>query len=143
MGRAEGYGIVAADEQYVVPTDGQPIRGLIQDHVVSAVLMTKRDGFFTCDAHALPTPKWRRCELAVFIVPGVSFCSVHRSLSDCVEMRRFAAILKHLCVSYFSCRSHCCRYIGMGPSGDSIIAAPATLCLRSTYHAFNFRTNSA
>lgn len=50
MGRAEGYGIVAADEQYVVPTDGQPIRGLIQDHVVSAVLMTKRDGFFTCEA---------------------------------------------------------------------------------------------
>jgi hypothetical protein len=30
MGRAEGYGIVHADEQYIVPTDGKPIRGLIQ-----------------------------------------------------------------------------------------------------------------
>ena len=48
MGRAEGYGLVGADEQYVVPTDGQPLRGLIQDHVVAGVLMTKRDGFFTC-----------------------------------------------------------------------------------------------
>lgn len=32
MGRAEGYGIVHADEQYIVPTDGKPIRGLIQVH---------------------------------------------------------------------------------------------------------------
>ena len=30
MGRAEGYGLVHADEQYIVPTDGKPIRGLIQ-----------------------------------------------------------------------------------------------------------------
>ncbi len=30
QGRAEGYGIVHADEQYIVPTDGKPIRGLIQ-----------------------------------------------------------------------------------------------------------------
>lgn len=30
LGRAEGYGIVHADEQYIVPTDGKPVRGLIQ-----------------------------------------------------------------------------------------------------------------
>ncbi len=30
FGRAEGYGIVHADEQYIVPTDGKPVRGLIQ-----------------------------------------------------------------------------------------------------------------
>ena len=28
--RAEGYEIVHADQQYIVPTDGKPIRGLIQ-----------------------------------------------------------------------------------------------------------------
>ena len=28
--RAEGYEIVHADHQYIVPTDGKPIRGLIQ-----------------------------------------------------------------------------------------------------------------
>lgn len=30
IARAEGYEIVHADEQYIVPTDGKPVRGLIQ-----------------------------------------------------------------------------------------------------------------
>ena len=30
LARAEGYGIVHADHQFVVPTDGKPVRGLIQ-----------------------------------------------------------------------------------------------------------------
>ncbi|KAK9816421.1 hypothetical protein WJX72_000053 [[Myrmecia] bisecta] len=47
LGRAEGYNIVHSDEQYIVPTDGKPIRGLIQDHVVSGTLLTKRDTFLT------------------------------------------------------------------------------------------------
>ena len=47
LGRAEGYGIVHADHQYIVPTDGKPIRGLIQDHVVAGVLLTQRDAFLT------------------------------------------------------------------------------------------------
>jgi DNA-directed RNA polymerase I subunit RPA1 len=34
---------VHADHQFIVPTDGKPIRGLIQDHVVAGVLLTKRD----------------------------------------------------------------------------------------------------
>jgi DNA-directed RNA polymerase I subunit RPA1 len=46
-GRAEGYGIVHADQQFIVPTDGKPIRGLIQDHVVAGVMLTKRDCFLT------------------------------------------------------------------------------------------------
>jgi len=47
LGRAEAYEIVNADQQYVVPTSGDPIRGLIQDHIVSATLLTKRDTFLT------------------------------------------------------------------------------------------------
>ena len=47
LGRAEGYGIVHSDHQYIVPTDGKPIRGLIQDHVVAGVLLTERDSFLT------------------------------------------------------------------------------------------------
>lgn len=39
--------IVHADQQYIVPTDGKPIRGLIQDHVVAATLISKRGTFFT------------------------------------------------------------------------------------------------
>ncbi|PSC74762.1 beta and beta-prime subunits of DNA dependent RNA-polymerase [Micractinium conductrix] len=47
FGRAEGYNIVHADEQFFVPTDGKPLRGLIQDHIVGGTLMTMRDRFFT------------------------------------------------------------------------------------------------
>lgn len=36
---------MAANEQFTVPTDGKPLRGLIQDHIVGAVLLTKRDTF--------------------------------------------------------------------------------------------------
>jgi DNA-directed RNA polymerase I subunit RPA1 len=49
IGRAEGYHIVHADHQFKVPTDGKPVRGLIQDHVVGAVHLTKRDTFLRRD----------------------------------------------------------------------------------------------
>ncbi|KDD71345.1 hypothetical protein H632_c5248p0, partial [Helicosporidium sp. ATCC 50920] len=41
--RAEAYGLVSADAQFCVPTDGKPLRGLIQDHVVAGTLLTSRD----------------------------------------------------------------------------------------------------
>ncbi|KAL4436828.1 hypothetical protein ABPG75_003967 [Micractinium tetrahymenae] len=47
FGRAEGYNIVHADEQFFVPTDGKPLRGLIQDHIVAGTLMTMKDTFLT------------------------------------------------------------------------------------------------
>eukprot|EP00898_Chlorokybus_atmophyticus_P009008 jgi/Chlat1/9108/Chrsp97S08381 len=47
FGRAEAYAIVNANEQYIVPTSGAPIRGLIQDHIVSGTLLTKKDTFLT------------------------------------------------------------------------------------------------
>lgn len=37
FGRAEGYNIVHADEQFFVPTDGKPLRGLIQVSACHAV----------------------------------------------------------------------------------------------------------
>lgn len=33
------------DKQYIVPKDGRPIRGLIQDSIVSAALLTSKDTF--------------------------------------------------------------------------------------------------
>ena len=47
LARAEGYHIVHADQQFIVPTDGKPIRGLIQDHIFGATLLTKKDTFLT------------------------------------------------------------------------------------------------
>ncbi|KAK8809591.1 hypothetical protein WA158_000534 [Blastocystis sp. Blastoise] len=47
MARAEAYNIVCAKYQYVSAKDGSPLRGLIQDHVASGFLLTKRDTFLT------------------------------------------------------------------------------------------------
>lgn len=47
ISRSESIHIVNANKQYIVPTSGDPIRGLIQDHIVSAVLLTKMDTFLT------------------------------------------------------------------------------------------------
>ncbi|KZT29285.1 beta and beta-prime subunits of DNA dependent RNA-polymerase [Neolentinus lepideus HHB14362 ss-1] len=47
IARAEAYNIANTDNQYLVPTSGKPLRGLIQDHVVAGVWMTNKDTFFT------------------------------------------------------------------------------------------------
>ena len=39
-GREEAYNICNTSNQYIVPTSGKPIRGLIQDSIVSAVFLT-------------------------------------------------------------------------------------------------------
>ncbi|KAM3939452.1 DNA-directed RNA polymerase I subunit RPA1 [Leptodactylus fuscus] len=51
LGRAEAYTIACTDEQYLVPKDGTPLAGLIQDHMVSGASMTIRGCFFTRDQY--------------------------------------------------------------------------------------------
>jgi DNA-directed RNA polymerase I subunit RPA1 len=52
LARSEAYNIVAAPYQYLAPTSGQPLRGLIQDHNSIAVLLTKRDTLLTRDQYS-------------------------------------------------------------------------------------------
>ena len=49
--RAESYHIANTDNQYLVPTSGSPLRGLIQDHVVAAVWMTCKNTLYTRDEY--------------------------------------------------------------------------------------------
>uniref|UniRef100_A0A3B4YLU2 DNA-directed RNA polymerase subunit n=1 Tax=Seriola lalandi dorsalis TaxID=1841481 RepID=A0A3B4YLU2_SERLL len=51
LGRAEAYMLVSTDQQYLVPKDGKPLAGLIQDHMVSGTRMTIRGCFFTRDQY--------------------------------------------------------------------------------------------
>lgn len=51
IARAEAALIANTDNQYLVPTSGDPLRGLIQDSVDSGVWMTSRDTFFTKDEY--------------------------------------------------------------------------------------------
>ncbi|XP_037531337.1 DNA-directed RNA polymerase I subunit RPA1 [Nematolebias whitei] len=51
LGRAEAYTLVSTNQQYLVPKDGKPLAGLIQDHMVSGTKMTIRGCFFTRDQY--------------------------------------------------------------------------------------------
>jgi len=46
IAREEAYSISNTDNQYLVPTSGKPIRGLIQDSIVSSLFLTLKDTFF-------------------------------------------------------------------------------------------------
>ncbi|XP_047991177.1 DNA-directed RNA polymerase I subunit RPA1 [Leguminivora glycinivorella] len=47
IARSEAYHIMSVRKQYLVPKDGTPLSGLIQDHVISGVKMSLRGTFFT------------------------------------------------------------------------------------------------
>eukprot|EP00466_Bigelowiella_natans_P011459 jgi/Bigna1/78367/fgenesh1_pg.54_\ len=47
LARAEAQMLANTDNQYVKPTDGTPLRGLIQDHVDAGVLLSSKNCFFT------------------------------------------------------------------------------------------------
>uniref|UniRef100_A0A1B0CN45 DNA-directed RNA polymerase subunit n=2 Tax=Lutzomyia longipalpis TaxID=7200 RepID=A0A1B0CN45_LUTLO len=47
LGRSEAYNLVNVPNQYLVPKDGTPLGGLIQDHIISGVRLTMRGRFFT------------------------------------------------------------------------------------------------
>ncbi|KAH0918882.1 hypothetical protein HID58_026542 [Brassica napus] len=49
ISRSEAYNIVNANNQYARPSNGDPLRALIQDHIVSSVLLTKGDTFMDRD----------------------------------------------------------------------------------------------
>uniref|UniRef100_A0A1A8FWF2 DNA-directed RNA polymerase I subunit RPA1 n=2 Tax=Nothobranchius korthausae TaxID=1143690 RepID=A0A1A8FWF2_9TELE len=51
LSRAEAYTLVSTNQQYLVPKDGKPLAGLIQDHMVSGTRMTIRGCFFTRDQY--------------------------------------------------------------------------------------------
>ena len=69
ISRAEAYTIAAADRQYIVPTDGSPLRGLIQDHVDAGVKLCLRDTFFTREAFM------QLLHAATTGMPGLEVCA--------------------------------------------------------------------
>lgn len=46
IARAEAYELMLSDQHYIAPTSGEPIRNLIQDHILAAALISKRGSFF-------------------------------------------------------------------------------------------------
>ncbi|CAL5053727.1 unnamed protein product [Urochloa decumbens] len=52
ISRAEAMNIVNANKQYIGPRSGDAVRGLIQDHIVGAVLLTKQDTFLSREEYS-------------------------------------------------------------------------------------------
>ncbi|KAK6205186.1 alpha subunit of RNA polymerase I [Scheffersomyces amazonensis] len=44
--KAEALNLANTDSQYITPTSGSPLRGLIQDHISAGVWLTSKDTFF-------------------------------------------------------------------------------------------------
>ncbi len=51
LARSEAYNLIATQYQFLVPTSGKPLRGLIQDHIDMGVLLTKRDNLLDRDQY--------------------------------------------------------------------------------------------
>lgn len=51
IARSEAKNIASTDYQYTASTSGKPLRGLIQDHVVSGVLLTSKDTLLERDEY--------------------------------------------------------------------------------------------
>ncbi|XP_047107758.1 DNA-directed RNA polymerase I subunit RPA1 [Schistocerca piceifrons] len=47
LARSEAYNLASVPHQYLVPKDGSPLAGLIQDHVIAGVKLSLRGRFFT------------------------------------------------------------------------------------------------
>lgn len=44
--RADGLQLALSDKQFILPTNSNPVRGLIQDFVFSSVFITQKNRFF-------------------------------------------------------------------------------------------------
>lgn len=49
--RAEALNLANTDSQYLTPTSGAPLRGLIQDHISAGVWLTNKDTFFNRETY--------------------------------------------------------------------------------------------
>lgn len=78
LARAEAEYVAKTDLQFIVPTDGSPLRGLIQDHVVAGVKLTKKDTFLEkweyqqllfAALASLPRLELIRCDANIELMP--------------------------------------------------------------------------
>lgn len=118
LARAEAQYIVNTDNQYIVPTDGSPLRGLIQDHVVGGVMLTKRDTFLRkwefqqllyAALSSLPGLELIRSDADVELPPPAIMKPVERWTGKQV----ITALLKHLSMGHDRDTTKTCQLPGL------------------------------
>ncbi|CAD7946868.1 unnamed protein product [Amoebophrya sp. A120] len=109
QGRLEALRIAEADRQYVVPTSGKPLRGIIQDHIAGAVLMMARDTFFT------------KSDLCQLLYRGLRSQMEKRKSTHWVKMPDLNELTKGVTQSYENAGME-----GIGIKTDTRISWPTT-----------------
>ena len=117
LARAEAYEIALTDHQYAVPTNGKPLRGLIQDHVIMGVLLTKRDTFLNRDEYM------QLLQLAgMRLPPGARIKTAPPSILAPVRLwtgkQVISTLLHHLHPSARSLNAECAAKTSKGLVGD-------------------------
>ena len=69
IARTEGYYIANVSYQYLVPKDGTPLSGLIQDHIIAGVRLTLRGTFFYKDYMQLISSDLSGVQGRVILIP--------------------------------------------------------------------------
>ncbi|GIX62910.1 DNA-directed RNA polymerase [Babesia caballi] len=111
LAQSEAQLIANADCQFTVPKDGQPLRGLIQDHCLGGAYLTCRDTFLTRDqyfnlVHVAVQAffKWHR---TIYIKPEEGPHSMHDGVRLDVQLHQVTRRLKVLSDPYARrCASH-------------------------------------
>ncbi|KAG2258321.1 hypothetical protein Bca52824_077615 [Brassica carinata] len=94
ISRSEAYNIVNANNQYARPSNGDPLRALIQDHIVSSVLLTKGDTFLDKDEFNQLLFSSGVTDMVLRSFSGRSGKKVTQSASDAELLTVTPAILK-------------------------------------------------
>ncbi|GFE54135.1 DNA-directed RNA polymerase [Babesia ovis] len=104
IAQSEAQLIANADCQFTVPKDGQPIRGLIQDHCLGGAYLTSRETFLTREQYfnlvyvALQEFfKWHR---TIYVRPESGFTTMQDGLKVDVQLHQLTKRLKLLSDPY-------------------------------------------
>ena len=75
LGQSECQNIASNDLQYIVPTDGSPLRGLIQDHVDGGVKLCGKDSFLEKEQY------YQLVYSSIATLPGLEVIPYHEKIS--------------------------------------------------------------
>lgn len=101
--------IANTDNQYLVPTSGKPLRGLIQDHVVAGLWMTNKATFFTREEYQQLIYGALRPEDDYF--GGGRVLTLPPAIWKPKPLWTGKQIVRSISGATLDCTDYCCRYL--------------------------------
>ncbi|ORM39587.1 DNA-directed RNA polymerase I subunit rpa1 [Babesia sp. Xinjiang] len=104
LAQSEARLIINADCQFTVPKDGQPIRGLIQDHCIGGAYLTCRDTFLTRDQYFnlvyVALQEFFRWDRTMYIRPETGIVRMQDGVELDIQLHQLTKRLKILSDPY-------------------------------------------